>query len=238
MRLLAIPVTILALSGAASANVLWRGDYDTGDLSQWSGFQGIASRFTMVQSPVRQGAYALRLELHQGDVTNSGTRNEVYLSNSQFNEVDGNDHWYAWSSLFPSDYPSDNSWQVFTQWHQSGLTGSPPVEFDVIGEEIQVAHNGDQVLWRTPLVRGVWHDFVVHVLWSRDPAKGFVEIWFDGEKVVPLAKTATLKDENVCFLQVGFARETSDVPESIVIDHVVEATTLAEVTPPPLTERR
>ena len=55
---------------------------------------------------------------------------------------------------------------------------------------------------------------------------------------MPLAKTATLKDENVCFLQVGFARETSDVPESIVIDHVVEATTLAEVTPPPLTKRR
>ena len=25
---------------------------------------------------------------------------------------------------------------------------------------------------------------MVHVLWSRDPAKGFVEVWFDGEIVV------------------------------------------------------
>ncbi len=51
-------------------------------------------------------------------------------------------------------------------------------------------------------------------------------------------KTATLKDENVAFFQIGFMRETSDVPESIVIDHIVEATTLKEVTPPPLPKAR
>jgi hypothetical protein len=32
-------------------------------------------------------------------------------------------------------------------------------------------------------------------------------------------------------------RDTSAVPETIVIDHVVEATTLAEVTPPPLEKK-
>ena len=42
----------------------------------------------------------------------------------------------------------------------------------------------------------------------------------------------TLRDENEAFFQVGFFRETSDTPESIVIDHVIEATTLEEVTPP------
>ena len=49
---------------------------------------------------------------------------------------------------------------------------------------------------------------------------------------------ATLKDENVAFFQIGLFRETSDVPESILIDHVVEATTLKEVTPPPLPKGR
>ena len=38
---------------------------------------------------------------------------------------------------------------------------------------------------------GRWHDFAVHVLWSRDPQKGFVEVWFDGEQVVPKTMTAT-----------------------------------------------
>jgi hypothetical protein len=39
-------------------------------------------------------------------------------------------------------------------------------------------------------------------------------------EVVPLAKTATLKDGNVAFLEIGLLRETSEVPETIVIDHV------------------
>jgi hypothetical protein len=48
---------------------------------------------------------------------------------------------------------------------------------------------------------------------------------------------ATLRDDNVAFLQVGLFRETSAMPETIVIDHVVEATTLAEVTRPSTSER-
>ena len=36
------------------ATVLWTGDYETGDVSQWAGFEGLASRLTVVQSPVRQ----------------------------------------------------------------------------------------------------------------------------------------------------------------------------------------
>jgi hypothetical protein len=81
------------------------------------------------------------------------------------------------------------------------------------------------------MTAGKWHDFALHVLWSRDPEKGFVEVWFDGEKVVPRAKTATLRDENVAFFQIGLFRETSDAPETIILDHVTEATTLEDVTP-------
>src|SRR5206468_9344842 len=76
------------------------------------------------------------------------------------------------------------------------------------------------------LTPGRWHDFAVHVLWSRDPDKGFVEVWFDGENVVPRAMTATLLDGNVAFLQIGLMRDTSEIPETIIIDHVTEATTL------------
>jgi hypothetical protein len=51
---------------------------------------------------------------------------------------------------------------------------------------------------------------------------------------VPKTLTATLRDENVAFFQIGLFRETSEEPETIFIDHVVEATTLEEVTPPKL----
>jgi len=55
MRLLALSALAFAFSTAASANVLWRGDYESGDLSQWAGYEGLASRLTVVTSPVRQG---------------------------------------------------------------------------------------------------------------------------------------------------------------------------------------
>ena len=37
--------------------------------------------------------------------------------------------------------------------------------------------------------------------------------------------------------KVGLMRETSEIPETIIIDHVVEATTLEEVRPRPLIGR-
>jgi hypothetical protein len=230
MRLLALPVLVLALASAASANVLWRGDFETGDLSQWAGREGLISRLTVVQSPVRQGKYALRTELHQGDVTNSGTRNEVENSSAQFNEVEGNDRWYAWSTMFAADFPAPNTWQVFTQWHHSGLTGSPPVEFDVLGETIQLAHNGGTVLWRAPLVRNVWHDFVFHVLWSS--TNGYVELYYDGTKVVDRQAVPTLNPGQYAYLKQGLYRDASIVDVGVVYhDGMVMGTTLADVAP-------
>ena len=212
MRLLALPVLVVAVASSASANVLWRGDYETGDLSQWAGVEG------------------LRTELHQGDFANSGTRNEVENSSAQYNEVEGNDKWYAWSTMFASDFPAPNTWQVFTQWHHSGLTGSPPLEFDVLGETIQLAHNGATILWRTPLVRGVWHDFVVHVFWSS--TNGYVDLYYDGTKVLDHQATPTLNSGQYTYLKQGLYRDASIADVGVVYhDGMVMGTTLADVAP-------
>ena len=107
--------------------------------------------------------------------------------------------------------------------------------FEVTGEDVLFTTRVPyKQQWRGKgkMTAGKWHDFALRVLWSRDAEKGSVEVWFDGQQVVPLTKTATLKDENVAFFQIGLFRETSDVPETILIDHVIEATTLEEVTPP------
>ena len=230
MRLLALPVLALAFSTAASADVLWRGDYETGDLSQWAHIDGRPDRLTVVQSPVRQGKYALRVELHQGDFSSSGTRNEVENSSSQWNEVEGNDKWYAWSTMFPSDFPAPNTWQVFTQWHHSGCCGSPPVEFDVYGETIQLAHKGSTILWNTPLVRGVWHDFVVHVHWSS--TSGFVDLYYDGTKVLDHMPVQTLNPGEYTYMKQGLYRDASISPVAVVYhDGMVMGTSLADVAP-------
>src|SRR5947208_16861821 len=114
------------------------------------------------------------------------------------------------------------------------------MSFEVRGEDITYSTRVPYALrWtgKGKFTPGRWHDFAVHVLWSRDPGKGFVEVWFDGEKVVPRAATATLLDENPAFFQIGLFRTSIDTPETVIIDHAIEATTLAEVTPPPLAKK-
>ena len=85
--------------------------------------------------------------------------------------------------------------------------------FEAEGEDIKFSTRVPYALrWtgKGKLTPGHWHDFVLHVFWSHDPAKGFVEVWFDGEKVVhPLARTATLRDENPRFRSAYFADERS-----------------------------
>ena len=231
MRLLTLPALALFLSTAASASVLWRGDFETGDVAQWTKIDGLSSRLTIVQAPARQGKYALRAELHQGDVSSSGTRNELTLTSSQFSEVEGNDKWYAWSTLFPLDFPAPDTWQVFTQWHHSGCCGSPPVEFSVRGETIQLVHDGgSNILWNAPLVRGVWHDFAVHVYWSS--SNGYVELYYDGQKVLDRTAVQTLYPGEYAYLKQGLYRDASIAPVGVVYhDGMTMGTTLADVAP-------
>jgi len=217
------------------ASVIWRGDFETANLSQWASVDGLASRLTVVTSPVRQGSYALRTELQRGDFASNGNRNELVRSEA---ETEGMDRYYAWSTMFDASYPIANTWQVFTQWHHSGCCGSPPLEFDVNGQTVSLDRNpppgnGPTVeLWSTPLVRGVWHDFVMHVVWSSNPDLGFIELWYDGKKVIDGKSAQTLFPGNVNYLKQGLYRDSSISATAVVYhDGMTVGTTLADVAP-------
>jgi hypothetical protein len=229
--LAALLSAVALLGGAAPAQVIWRGDFETGTLDQWKGAPK-SDGIKIVKEPVREGKYALRI-----DGTNAARRGTLDRIEFQHQPdppgtAEGTERYFSWSIYLPKKFTDVlhvvGYFETRNSWSQL-------MSFEARGEDLQFSTRVPYNLrWtgKGKLTPGRWHDFIVHVLWSRDPAQGFVEVWFDSEKVVPLAKTATLKDENVAFFQVGFARETSDVPESILIDHVVEATTLKDVTPP------
>src|SRR5213076_3091752 len=91
-----------------------------------------------------------------------------------------------WQTKFADDFPSPNTWQCFAQWHQPEDYGYPPIQFQSGGEKIQLMLGQEErMVWTTPLVRGKWHDFVFHVKFSDDASKGFVELWYNGEHVLP-----------------------------------------------------
>jgi hypothetical protein len=225
-----LPLAILLLWAAAvSGEVIWRGDFETGDMKQWKGAP--KAGVTIVKDPVRDGKFALRID--GTNAARKGNRDRIELQHQPAKDgtAEGIERYFAWSVYLPeklTDAPHSLG------YFETRNTWSQLMAFEVKGEDIlfttRVPYKRH---WdgKGKLTAGKWHDFALHVLWSRDATKGFVEVWFDGEKVVPLTRTATLRDENVAFFQIGLFRETSDVPEVIIIDRVIEATTLEDVMP-------
>lgn len=202
----------------APSTVVWRADFETGDISQWSSSQKVsADRLAVVTSPVAQGRYALKATVRQGDdpINASGNRNELV---KMTNEPAGSEYYYHWNTMFDSSFPSEKHWQLFTQWHHSGGDGSPPVEFYVYGEEMRLNIGGSPgtQVWQAPLERGKWKDFVFHVKWSSDPKVGFVELYVDRKLVLPKRYIATQFKGQVNYLKVGLYRDERIQPVGVV----------------------
>ncbi|WP_343213370.1 polysaccharide lyase [Archangium violaceum] len=227
----------LLLPTLASASVVWKGDFETGNLSQWDREQSVASnRLLVVNSPVREGRYALKVTVHQGDdpINASGNRNELlYLDRAE----PGTEYFYKWSTLFPSSFPRSSKWALFTQWHHDGNGGSPPLEFYVVDDQINLRMGGQsgKIVWRAPLQREHWNDFVLHVKWSPSASTGFVELYHDGKVVLPKTKVATQYSGQRNYLKMGLYRDSSIAPTGIVFhDGFAMATSLADVMPAPV----
>ncbi|HEX8434446.1 heparin lyase I family protein [Archangium sp.] len=212
--------------------VVWRGDFETGDRTQWSSTQMVnADRLQVVPSPAREGRYAIKVTVKQGDnpISASGNRNELV---KMTNETEGNEYYYRWSTMFASDFPSAKTWQIFAQWHHTGSNGSPPVEFYVNGETLYFRVQGTTVLWTAPLVRGQWQDFIFHVKWSASASNGFVELYHNGKLVIPKRAAATMYSGQRNYLKVGLYRNSTVAPIGIVYhDGWVQGRTLQDVLP-------
>lgn len=235
----------LVLAGAAGAAVLFllapgsdgvrgeaeavRLDFETGDLSQFDIVERAATdRLQVVRTPRRQGAYAARFEVRNGDVqqATTGIRAELIAEHDEERMARaGDERWYGWSTLFQRDYPTVDLWQTFVQW-KSDSTGSPPLAMTVQRDEIRLSggeQNDFQIYWRASIEPGRWHDFVAHIRWSPDPDRGLVELWHDGRRVVSPTKAATMYRDGEGravpnYLKIGLYRH-SDITARQVLFH-------------------
>jgi hypothetical protein len=219
-------------AAVAGSSVVWRGDFETGNHSQWTRTQMVsADRLQVVPSPVRQGRYALKATVYQGDdpINSSGNRNELVRMTR---EAVGSEYYYRFNTMFASDFPSAKTWQLFAQWHHEGGSGSPPVEFYVYGEEVRLNIGGDPgvIVWKAPLVRGQWQDFIFHVKWSPDARVGFVELYHNGQLVLPKRSIATMFPGMLNYLKVGLYRSDTVAQRGVVYhDGWVMARSLQDV---------
>lgn len=227
---------------------LWTGDFETGTLRQWRNGHGGAGvqvaaedRIRVVTDPVRQGRYAARVEVRQGDRYRGSPGNRSELLH-QSGESEGDERWYSWSTMFDPSFPYvDHGFQLVTTWHPRSSDGQATVTFYAARDEFGmrvVESDADRVaissetLWVTQMSRGEWHDLALRVKWSADPRIGFVELWHEGELVLERTNVATLiPDGTSNYLKQGLYRSSDIQPVGVVYHDAMQITAINEDLP-------
>jgi len=187
-------VDAIAVDASADPDLIWKSDFETGDLSEWSQVQACPGGVTVVTSPVRHGSYAARFEVADDD-TNAKcllvpTENPRAQLVGPFGLFQLNDDVYVgFSTFFPADFPTvpANGWFQLHEDYGPPYVGSPTMEVDVYGDRLGMEANENDGsyhrIWTAgeDIHRGTaWEDIVLHIKWSTDPAVGFIELWHDG----------------------------------------------------------
>jgi hypothetical protein len=231
-------------SGAVRAAVIWKADFETGDLTQWNGTtngsKGARKNIEFVADPVQQGKTAAKFTIHPDD-TFGGGQQRVQVTRNQARTGEGQDTFMSWYVLVPADplirdniayWESNSSYQNMMTWWvapKGAAGGGTTINYGTgaLGRNKQ---------WTADITLNKWHQLAVHIHWSVNAQMGSVQLYFDGAMVVDV-KVQTKADGNSLFFQAGYHRASvSPLIDSIYIDNFVEADNLAEILAPPTGE--
>ena len=239
-----IPLLLALCSTAitpASAEILFKADFETGDLSQWSktgtsGQNATPRNIQVVADIVQEGKYAGKFTIHEDDVFNA-QQLRVQVGGPKVTVDEGSDTYMSFY-IYMAEPPQDRD--NFFYWE-----GTPPPKWDnvmtwwvepnarAVGGTLisygtgNLGRNGTE--WQTDFTIGKWHQLAMHIHWSEDKDKGNTRLWFDGVLVLD-KKLKTKGPEAVYFCQPGIHRSPhrSSV-DTIYFDNFILADTLEEV---------
>ena len=234
------PVT---LSGGA---MQWRGDFDTGNTSQWE-LETARDYSLRVMDGGAGHTTAGRFEVRDGDTpVDSGERSEA--KPPDWTDVsDGDERWYSFSMMFDRSFPVPaDGWCDPMQWHtanadHSAADGSPALNLQCGPDDKLYLQVGDKDMMPIGMLdRGVWHDYLLHVKFSNNPGVAFEEVHRDGQLVLPktsprYANMTTPK----AYLKIGMYRKgTNNGPMVVWHDGMAvytSAPTMSAATGPAVT---
>ena len=211
---------------AASPGISFSGNWEQGltGPGNWRYIDMMASdRFQQVTDTVRQGQYAVQIEVRPGDdpINSSGERAEVHvMTDVNDNRIDENEssgtQYYAFSVRLAPDWPPINPdigtpWGIVLQLHgPDSLNTSPSFCVQVLDQFYIMLHSGnldsheDSLQWEfyplshSDLNPGQWIDFVIQIEFASD-FTGAVHVWRRDEGQTDF--TLALSVDNIPTLQ-------------------------------------
>lgn len=193
-------------TGGVSPDLIFVGDFETGNLSQWSYIERCQPDRILVYSTAnapagapapRGGRYAVRFRVQNTDVapctSTDGARAELETPESLFRP--GDDRWEFWSVFIPTSHPTpmcgscpNGDWMMFQEDYGAPWDGSASIAWfvDLTSTPNRFrmdrgAQYGHDQPGSSPLVTARWVDFLVHKKFANTTAGGgFVEAWVDG----------------------------------------------------------
>lgn len=154
-------IVFLLVTPTTFASVVFNGDFETGDYSQWetanSGLNcpSEATQAQIVSSQSRRGTYSSETIVHDGDELWGGERCDLERPHA-YDEQTGDEYWYQWSTFFPNDWTSltgganGDDWLLIIDWH---ATQDP--DFANVCQPLQIEINGSNQLIATMLTGDV-----------------------------------------------------------------------------------
>lgn len=225
----------------ASAEVLFRANFETGDLSEWSktgtrGQNATPRNIQVVSDIAQSGKYAGKFTIHEDDVFNP-QQLRVQVGGPRITVEEGSDTYMSFH-MYMADAPKDRD--NFFYWE-----GNPPPRYNNVmtwwvepkdgGTSIKygtgnLGRNGTH--WEADFTTGKWHHLAMHIHWSEDGEKGNTRLWFDGVLVLD-KKLKTKGPETVYFCQPGIHRSPHKASEdTIYFDNFILADKLEDVLSP------
>jgi hypothetical protein len=236
---LIVSTSLFCVAGSVSAKVIFKANFETGDLSEWSNTGTRSQNATprnvqVVTDIVQQGKYAGKFTIHTDDVFND-QQLRVQLGGPKITVEEGSDTYMSFY-IYMAEPPKDRD--NFFYWE-----GTPPPKYDnVMTWWVQPKEGGGTLIkygtgnlgrngvhWEADFAIGKWHQLAMHIHWSEDKDKGNTRLWFDG--VLVLDKKLTTKGpETVYFCQPGIHRSphTPSV-DTIYFDNFILADTLEDI---------
>jgi hypothetical protein len=188
-----------AAATAQAGTVEHRGDFETGDTSQFSGLEcpHPDTQFRIVTEPTRQGRYAARFQEGPGDNWVAGDGSiRCLAANYDSGESQGDDYYFGFSLYFPQVPSSSLLWELHARREIYSIDPNTAVSPHAVYVEngrlmyrlltgpavwngqdwTGWSHYEPQLELLPSLPVGRWVDLVIHIRFSHSP-DGVVEVW-------------------------------------------------------------